>query len=96
MRLGKEDMIDEDHDNRTTEEKEAQNALQEIFDAADGKDSGIKEDPCWHFWLAYYSDFSEMVAFPTEIEALRHAVGNHMSVKKVYAGFSLRYDSYQL
>lgn len=85
-------------DDRKADEQEAQTALQEIFDAADGKDDGVKEDLCWHFWLAYYSDFSEMVAFPTEIEALRYAIKNHMSVKKVYvyAGFSLRYDSYQL
>ena len=56
---------------------------------------GVKEDAYWHFWLAYHTDFSGMVAFPTEIEALRYAVANHMSVKKVYGGFDLRTDRYE-
>lgn len=32
------------------------------------------------FWLAYYSDWSGIAAFPTEIEALRHAVDKSMTV----------------
>ena len=75
-----------------TAQKEAQEALQEIFDAADAE---AKEDG-WHFWLAYYSDFSSLVAFPTEIEALRYAVERHMQVKKICWGFDLRTDNFEL
>ena len=31
-------------------------------------------------WVAYYSDYSGMALFGSEIEALRHAVGNSMTV----------------
>ncbi|XTP37112.1 hypothetical protein ACORG1_13220 [Mycobacterium sp. TJFP1] len=37
-------------------------------------------------WLAYYSDFSGMAVFPTEIEAHRHANGTTMEVVELRAG----------
>jgi hypothetical protein len=34
-------------------------------------------------WMAYLSDMSSLVIFPTEIEALRHAVEQGMQVKRL-------------
>ena len=41
-------------------------------------------------WLAYYEDFSGLVIFASEIEALRHAVDHTMKVAKIRAGEDLR------
>lgn len=41
-------------------------------------------------WVAFHYDFSEVVVFRTEIEALRYALDNHMHVKRVKFGVSLR------
>ncbi len=41
-------------------------------------------------WAAYYSDMSGVRIFATEIEALRHAVENTMSVKFWEFGTDLR------
>lgn len=40
-------------------------------------------------WVAYFSDWSSMVPFPTEVEALRHAVANSMRVTEVPFGTCL-------
>jgi hypothetical protein len=32
-------------------------------------------------WLAYYSDYSGIAVFPTELEALKHAQSNGMNVR---------------
>ncbi|AWN04191.1 hypothetical protein KNT89_gp78 [Gordonia phage Petra] len=37
-------------------------------------------------WIAYYGDNSGATAFPSEIEALRHAVGTSMLVHHVAWG----------
>lgn len=34
-------------------------------------------------WVVYYGDFSAVAVFATEIEALRHAVENQMTVKRI-------------
>lgn len=41
-------------------------------------------------WVAYYLDYSEMVPFATEVEALRHAVANGMQVLCLAYGKGLR------
>lgn len=32
-------------------------------------------------WMAYYDDWSAIAIFPTELEALRHAMGSTMKVE---------------
>ena len=41
-------------------------------------------------WVAYYSDWSGVSIFATEIEALRHAVGKSMEVGFFPWGSDLR------
>jgi hypothetical protein len=41
-------------------------------------------------WLAYYSDWSGMAVFATEIEALRYAVEKSMIVSPVVYGVDLK------
>lgn len=36
------------------------------------------EERAGTYWLAYYSDWSGFVVFADEVQALRHAVMNHM------------------
>lgn len=38
----------------------------------------ITATPLQGYWVAYYSDRSSAVVFASEVEALRHAVANHM------------------
>lgn len=44
----------------------------------------MNEDPT--YWLAFYADRSGFAVFPTEIQALRHAVVNSMDVRQVKVG----------
>lgn len=37
-------------------------------------------------WMAYYDDWSGCAVFPTELEALRYAVGSSMQVIECHAG----------
>jgi hypothetical protein len=41
-------------------------------------------------WVAYYSDYSGISIFASELEALRHAVGKSMTVEFVPWGEDLR------
>lgn len=43
-------------------------------------------EPEFVCWLAYYTDYSNMVCFAEEVDALRWAVTNNMQVKKLYEG----------
>ena len=45
---------------------------QGVFDGRDAFPNGV--------WVAHYGDGSAWIPFRSEIEALRHAVANHMSV----------------
>ncbi len=47
-------------------------------------------DHTWECWVAYHSDYSGFVVFHSEITALRHAVENHMQVKRLESGEELR------
>ena len=49
-------------------------------------------EPMTGVWLAYYSDWSSWAVFAEEIDALRHAVENAMSVKFLEFGASPRAD----
>lgn len=42
------------------------------------------------FWVTYYSDFSGIAIFETEVSALRYAVGRGMFVHAVAEGIDLR------
>lgn len=39
-----------------------------------------------HYWIAFYADWSAFVVFNNELDCLRHAVDNAMSVKRVAFG----------
>lgn len=47
-------------------------------------------DRPWTVWVAYYSDWSGIAVFSTEIEALRYAVERGMQVKGLESGDELR------
>jgi hypothetical protein len=62
------------------------------------KDSGMpidatKFDDNFHIWVAYHLDWSEIVVFLREIDALRYAVANGTQVKKVVNCQSIRFDT---
>lgn len=61
-------------------------------------DSGMPVDATkfednFHIWVAYHADWSEMVVFLREIDALRYAVANGTQVKKVVNCQSIRFDT---
>lgn len=47
------------------------------------RDTSDEDEGCW---MAYHGDFSGVAIFPAEIDALRHAVANAMSVQHVTWG----------
>lgn len=49
----------------------------------------------FHIWVAYHLDWSEIVVFHREIDALRYAVANGTQVKKVVNCQSIRFDTIQ-
>lgn len=44
----------------------------------------------WSVWVAYYTDYSGIAVFETEIEALRFAVGKGMQVERFTSGGEVR------
>ena len=47
-------------------------------------------DDNWCVWVAYYSDYSGISVFQTEIEALRFAVSRGMWVERFESGGEVR------
>ena len=53
----------------------------------------ISFDTPFNVWIAYCSDWSEMVVFKNELDCLRYATENYMSAKNVIDCESIRHGT---